>query len=217
MTALEIAKALDFSSRSSVNPTLYAMEKEGTLVMQQPNKNSAPLWSLPGGNFGSPSRSKSITSSASPVARGRQMQVVERDSASFVPRGAQVNEEEAMETEEGGGGPDLSNIPEDDIESRLLAVLRLEGPSSKMTALDLAKSVSGGNRKFFRSDIQPHLLSLLDKGMVRKSDTLPVTWQLSTVLPPSLNQGPMAAASVYPGGGLGLSVTAESSQKVSYL
>ena len=215
MTALEIAKALDFSSRSSVNPTLYAMEKEGTLVMQQPDKNSAPLWSLPGGNFGSPSPSKSGISSASPIARGCQMQVVERDSASFVPRGVQLNEEEAMETEEGGGCPDPSNIPEDDIESRLLAVLRLEGPSCRMTALDLAKRLSRGNRKFLRSDIQLHLLVLQDKGMVRMNGTSPPTWQLSSVLPLSPNSRPIGAASVYPGGGLGSSVTAESSQKVS--
>ena len=56
LTAPEIAKALDFASHSSVNPTLHAMKKEGTLVMQQSNKNSAPLWSLPGWNFGPPSQ-----------------------------------------------------------------------------------------------------------------------------------------------------------------
>jgi hypothetical protein len=78
----------------------------------------------------------------------------------------------------GGGGGDLLHISEDDIEQRLLAVLRLSGPSSIRSELDLSSSISTTNRKFSRSDIRPHLTSLEGRGMVRKMEGTPVTWQL---------------------------------------
>ena len=201
LTALELAKQLDFSSRSSVNPDLYAMEKEGVVIRHQPNPNSPPVWSLPGRNFGSTAQTSS-TSGVSTLSLARGGQVVERDGLSAGNQGSrllqpnqglqrqQSNEVEGMEIEGtgaemggGGGGIDLSHIPEDDIEQRLLAVLRLSGSSSKRSELDLSNSISSTNRKFSRWEIKPHLASLEGKGMVRKMEGTPVTWQLSAPPP----------------------------------
>ena len=201
LTALELAKLLDFSSRSSVNPDLYAMEKEGVVIRQQSNPNSPPVWSLPGRNFRSTSQPSSSRNTTSSLARG--IQIVERDGPSTGNQGSgrgllqpnqglqrqQSSEAEGMEigeeTGEGGGRIDLSHIPEDDIEQRLLAVLRLSGSLSKRSELDLSNSISNDNRQFSRSDIKPYLASLEGKGMVRKMEGMPVTWQLlSSELPP---------------------------------
>ena len=201
LTALEVAKQLDFSSRSSVNPDLYQMEKERVVCRHQPNPNSPPLWFLPGKGPGQSNQSSSSrVSSSSPVARGGQS--VEKDSASCrgFGRGAggksprkpqlvgyqsQPSEEEAMETDAtaAASGPDLSHIPEENIEDRLLAVLQLNGPSSKKTELDLSSSISSTNRKYVRKEIQPHLQSLQGKGVVQRIDGMPVTWKLSSNLP----------------------------------
>ena len=198
LTALELAKQLDFSSRSSVNPDLYAMEKEGVVIRHQPNTSSPPIWYLPGRNFVSAAQSSS-SSATSALSLTRGSQIVERDGPSAGNQGSrllqpyqgfqrqQSNEVEEMEIDRtgaeiggggGGGGIDLSHIPEDDIEQRLLAVLQLSGVSSKRSELDLSKSISSMNHKFSRSDIKPHLASLEGKGMVRKLDGMPVTWQL---------------------------------------
>ena len=214
LTALELAKQLDFSSRSSVNPDLYAMEKEGVVIRHQPNPNSAPVWSLPGRNFGStlqPSTSGTRASITSPIGRG--IQIVERDGPTAQNQGggsllskhilqSTATQGEAMQIdmtgsgEGGGGGIDLSNIPEDDIEQRLLAVLRLDGPSSKKTELDLSHGISSANRKFTRSEIKPHLASLEGKGMVRKMEGIPVMWQLNTELSPAGMGDPFGAGSL---------------------
>lgn len=193
LTALELARQLDFSSRSSVNPDLYALEKEGVVNRHQPNPNSPPMWSLPGRSFGTTTQpSTSGITMVSPVARG-SIQVVERDSASSLGGGAKLSprkvqimgyrshpsEVEAMEVEATVSKPDLSCIPEDNIEERLVAVLRLNGPSSKKSELDLSTSISNTKRKFSRSDIRPHLHSLEGKGIVQKMEGMPVTWRLT--------------------------------------
>ena len=193
LTALELAKQLDFSSRSSVNPDLYAMEKEGAVCRHQPDPNSAPVWFLPRRTMGSASQpSPSGVSSASPVARGGQ--AMETDVA--VSRGgstlsspqkqnigykSQSSEEDVMETEESA----LSHISEDNIEERLLAVLRLGGPSSKKTELDLSHGISSESRAFSRSEIRPHLASLEQKGILQKKEGMPVTWRLNDDPPPT--------------------------------
>ena len=198
LTALELAKQLDFSSRSSVNPDLYAMEKEGLVIRHQPNPNSPPVWSLPGRNFRSTSQPSSTSeNTTSFIARG--IQIVERDGPSSENQHSRLlqpnqavglqrqQSPEGMETGgeireggEGGGGEriDLSSIPEDDIEQRLLTVLRLSGSLSKRSELDLSNSISSDNRRFSRLDIRPHLASLEGKGMVKKMEGTPVTWQL---------------------------------------
>ena len=214
MTALEIAKKLNFSSRSSVNPDLYAMEKDGVVIRKQANPNSPPLWSLPGGNCGAATRQKSPSfskiGSVSSTAAGSwmAMEVVERDCATFRPRGGQPDEEEAMETES-GGGLDLSHIPEDDIESRLLAVLRLDGASSTKTELDLSNSISSTSGTITRSVIRPHLQKLQERGVVKKIEGMPVRWQLNRGASSSPSTG---TSGLYLGGGAAI---AESSQKVS--
>ena len=205
LTALELAKQLDFSSRSSVNPDLYAMEKEGVVIRHQPNPNSPPVWSLPGRS----TVQSSFTSGGSTLSLARGGQIVERDGPSAGNQGSrllqpnqglqrqQSNEVEGMEIEGagveigegGGGGVDLSHIPEDNIEQRLLAVLKLSGSSSKRSELDLSKSISSTNRKFSRSDIKPHLASLEGKGMVRKMEGTPITWQACPEQPPTTGIG----------------------------
>ena len=230
LTALELAKQLDFSSRSSVNPDLYAMEKEGVVIRHQLNPNSPPVWSLPGRNFASQSSSTSGTNALS-LASLKGGQIVERDGPSAPNQrllqsnqSLQSNEVEEMEvggTEaeiggEGGGGGrggiDVSQIPEDDIEQRLLAVLQLCGSSSKRSELELSNSISTTSCKFTRSDIRPHLTSLEGRGVVRRMEGMPVTWQLLSSEQPRTAGG---AGNPFGGGGLSSSPKgAASPQKV---
>ena len=231
LTALELAKQLDFSSRSSVNPDLYAMEKEGVIIRHQPNPNSPPVWSLPGRNFASQSSSTSGANVLS-LASLKGGQIVERDGPSAGNQSSrllqsnqnlqiqQLNEVEEMEvggteTEIGGGGRggiDVSQIPEDDIEQRLLAVLQLSGSSSKRSELELSNSISTTSRKFTRSDIRPHLTSLEERGVVRRMAGMPVTWQLLGSEQPRTAGG---AGILFGGGGLSSSPKgAASPQKV---
>lgn len=232
LTALEIAKQLDFSSRSSVNPDLYAMEREGAVCHHQPTTNSAPLWFLPGRRFESSTQPPAfgVGSSSLPVARGGQ--TVERDlarrgrgrGAGRSPRKEQTvvytsqsSEEEAMETEP-ASGPDLSHIAEDNIEERLVAILKLSGASSRKTELDLSKSIGSMNRSFTRSDIRPHLHSLEGKGVLEKMEGMegtPVIWKLSAnhLTPPSL-QGPSTDFNPF-SSGMATSKGGSSPQKVS--
>ena len=192
LTALELAKQLDFSSRSSVNPDLYAMEKEGVVIRHQPNPNSPPVWSLPGRNFTSQS-SSTFGANALSLASLKGGQIVERDGPSAGNQSSRLLQSnqnlQSSEVEEmevggtdaeigGGGGINLSQIPEDNIEQRLLAVLQVSGLSSKRSELELSNSISTTKRKFTRLDIRPHLASLEGRGVVRRMEGMPVTWQL---------------------------------------
>lgn len=220
LTALELAKQLDFSSRSSVNPDLYAMEKEGVVIRHQPNPNSPPVWSLPGRNFTSQSSSTFGANALSLASLKGDGPSAGNQSGRLLQSNQNLQSSEVEEMEvggtdaeiRGGGGINLSQIPEDDIEQRLLAVLQLSGSSSKRSELDLSNSISTTNCKFTRSDIRPHLASLEGRGMVKRMEGMPVTWQLLSSEQPHTAGG---AGNPFGAGGLSSSPKgAASPQKV---
>ena len=70
---------------------------------------------------------------------------------------------------------DFSQIPEDDISGRILAVILSNNVA--MTALDLSKAVGVGNLK--RTDMIPHIKKLVDQGTLRRLPGFPERWILA--------------------------------------
>ena len=213
-TALELARALGYPSRKAVNPSLYALEKSGAVLRIE--GQGPPKWSLRTSQQAAAYRSDLNTAqyvqSVSPFESRSQLQFSRVSGSPFAAscsRGteeesmesANLSGEESMDTEDSGPSIDLSHIPPENIQGRLLAVMEAD-PSVLRTDLELAKAIGSG---YTRSRVRPCLEKLAGEAKVRKiGSSFPVKWGVAggeggSSGPSSSDLQVALASHVYPG------------------
>ena len=153
-TALEIAHKVGRKTRKEVNPDLYAMQKEGVVMMEQ---TSPPQWILVRESAGGDAGMESVSSTL-PHETEEKMEV-QSYSVSQV---------------------DLSQIPEQNTGERLLAVMHAS-PELGRTELELRRAIGTTTS---RAEVKSVLELLLSEGLVQKTFSIPTKWSISGHTPP---------------------------------
>ena len=184
-TALELARALGYPSRKAVNPTLYALEKDGAILRIE--GQGPPKWSLRTSQQVAFHRSSTTTTQYAPSMSPFESQshfsdisgnpfIVSPVTNTEESMESNLSGEESMDTEESSSAwpsLDLSHIPPENIKERLLAVMQAE-PSLLRTDLELAKAIGKG---YTRSAIRPCLEELASEGRAKKiGSSFPIKW-----------------------------------------
>ena len=168
LTALEVAKSLGLTTRKEVNPDLYDLQKKGVVSMDQ--ALGPPVWTLiRNTDRRSPATNQFLDSECD----------VQMDSGA--PPGDEI---EDMDVQSGpslytSSSVDLSQISEDDMCQRLMAVMTAE-PQLQRTELELREATG---KKFSRLEIKRLLEQLLKEGRVKKTWGIPTKWKIADLAP----------------------------------
>ena len=224
LTALELGKVLGVS-RKIANQTLYLLEKKG--IVSKIEGGGPPKWYLLRSTHSPPVTmsstgqqlscytSQPLSSLSSQQPQPSQPPSFGMERGSFTVREdpiepGNVSDEDTMDCNEESpfvASVDLSHIPPENIQERLLAVLQGSPSISGRTDLELAKAI-GDN--YTRSQVRTYLEDLAREERVRKTNSFPAKWSLMEAKPQvspdgnlptvsvnDLNRNPVSALSEY--------------------
>lgn len=175
-TALELAHALGFPTRKSVNPTLYRMEKEGIVTMD--HSAGPPRWSLSSSHHSRGGTQLGSSQQDSHHPRGGPLPgFPARRSVPSLQQDIHHHDQLVVSPEAAVTTQTMSQTGGSPSQPQTIAILKhLRSSESSCTTLDLSKVAN-----MSRNEVTPVLNQLKSEGLIDRVSDSPPIWRITQI------------------------------------